>query len=101
MDEGPITVARGVVVVYFSRFGKPLQTHHKIVLDLGAKAIAELKGCHFGGHYETAYDYSGPLFFVPDDTLLLDEASSLGIRSSNDLYGGVVPYLFADESHHP
>jgi hypothetical protein len=93
MDEGTITVARGVVVVYFSRFGKPLQTHHKIVLDLGAKAIAELKGYHFGGHYDTAYDYSGPLFFVPDDTLLLDEASCLGIRS-NDLYGGVVPYLF-------
>src|SRR5262249_569821 len=42
----------------------------------------------------TAHDYSGPLFFVPDDTLLLNEASRLGIRSPNDLYGGVVPYLF-------
>src|SRR5262249_59178451 len=31
---------------------------------------------------------------VPDDTLLLDEASRLGIHSSNDLYGGVVPHLF-------
>jgi hypothetical protein len=85
---------RGVVVVYFSRFGKPLQAHHKVVLDLGAKAIAKIKGYEFGGHYDTAHHYSGPLFFVPDDTLLLDEASSLGIRSSNDLYGGVVPYLF-------
>jgi hypothetical protein len=94
MDEGSITMARGVVVVYFSRFGKPLQTHHKVVLDLGAKAIAKIKGYEFGGHYDTAYDYSGPLFFVPDDTLLLDEASRLGIRSPNDLYGGVVPYLF-------
>jgi hypothetical protein len=94
MDEGSITMARGVVVVYFSRFGKPLQTHHKVVLDLGAKAIAKIKGYEFGGHYDTAYDYSGPLFFVPDDTLLLDEASRLGLRSPNDLYGGVVPYLF-------
>jgi Protein of unknown function (DUF3182) len=85
---------RGVVVVYFSRFGKPLQAHHKVVLDLNAKAIAKIKGYEFGGHYDTAYHYSGPLFFVPDDTLLLDEASSLGIRTSNDLYGGVVPYLF-------
>jgi hypothetical protein len=84
----------GVVVVYFSRFGKPLQAHHKVVLDLGAKAIAKIKGYEFGGHYDPAYHYSGPLFFVPDDTLLLDEASSLGIRSSNDLYGGVVPHLF-------
>lgn len=94
MDEGSITMATGVVVVYFSRFGKPLQTHHKVVLDLGAKAIAKLKGYEFGGHYDAACDYSGPLFFVPDDTLLLDEASRLGIRSSNDLYGGVVPHLF-------
>ena len=59
-------------MVYFSRFGKPLQAHHKVVLDLGAKAIAKIKGYEFGGHYDTAHHYSGPLFFVPDDTLLLD-----------------------------
>src|SRR5215475_9457607 len=92
--EGLTTMATGVVVVYFSRFGKPLQTHHKVMLDLGAKAIAKLKGYEFGGHYDTACDYSGPLFFVPDDTLLLDEAACLGIHSPNDLYGGVVPHLF-------
>src|SRR5262245_18484571 len=94
MDEGSITMATGVVVVYFSRFGKPLQTHHKVVLDLDAKAIAKLKGYESGGHYDSACDYSGPLFFVPDDTLLLDEAACLGIRSPTDLYGGVVPHLF-------
>jgi hypothetical protein len=87
-------MARGVVVVYFSWFGKPLQWHHKVVLDLGAKAIAKIKGYEFGGHYDAACNYSGPLYFVPDDTLLLDEASCLGIRSPNDLYGGVVPHLF-------
>jgi len=47
-----------------------------------------------GGHYDAVCDYSGPLFFVPDDTLLLDEAACLGIRSPNHLYGGVVPHLF-------
>jgi Protein of unknown function (DUF3182) len=87
-------MARGLVAVYFSRFGKPLQWHHKVVLDLGAKAIAKIKGYEFGGHYNPAYHHSGPLFFVPDDTLLLNEASCLGIRSSDDLYGGVVPHLF-------
>jgi hypothetical protein len=95
MDEDRLPMARGVVVVYFSRFGKPLQWHHKVVLDLVAKAIAKIKGYEFGGHYDPEYHYSGPLFFVPDDTLLLDEAARLGIRSSNDLYGGVVPHLFA------
>jgi Protein of unknown function (DUF3182) len=93
MGKGPIIMSSGAVVVYFSRFGKPLQAHHKVVLEMGAKAIAKIKGYEFGGHYDTAY-HSGPLFFVPDDTLLLDEASCLGIRSSHDLYGGVVPYLF-------
>jgi hypothetical protein len=87
-------MANGIVVLYFSRFGKPLQTHHKVVLDLGAKAIARIKDYKFGGPYDPAHNYSGPRFFVPDDTLLLDEASCLGIRSPNDLYGGVVPYLF-------
>src|SRR5215471_17714083 len=89
-----LPMARGVVVVYFSRFGKPLQRHHKVVLDLNAKAIAKIKRYEFGGHYNPAYDYSGPLFFVPDDTLLLEEASCLGIHSPNDLYGGVVPCPF-------
>ena len=87
-------MARGVVVVYFSRFGKPLQRHHKVVLDLNAKAIAKIKRYEFGGHYNPAYDYSGPLFFVPDDTLLLEEASCLGIHSPTDFYGGVVPCPF-------
>jgi hypothetical protein len=88
-------MASGNVLIYFSRFGKPLQTHHKIVLNLAAETIAKIKGYDFGGHYDTARDYSGPLYFVPDDTVLLNEASCLGIRSPNDLYGGVVPYLFA------
>jgi hypothetical protein len=42
--EGLTTMARGVVVVCFSRFGKPLQMHHKVVLDAGAKAIAKING---------------------------------------------------------
>jgi hypothetical protein len=89
------TMASGNVVIYFSRFGKPLQTHHKVVLDLAAKTIAKIKGYDFGGNYEPARGYPGPLYFVPDDTLVLNEALRIGVRSPNDLYGGVVPYLFA------
>jgi hypothetical protein len=88
------TVGRGIVVVFFPRFGKPLQWHHRVVLDSAAKTIGQIKGYDFRGQYEPRCDYSEPLFFVPGDTLLLDEASSLGIHSPNDLYGGVVPYLF-------
>jgi Protein of unknown function (DUF3182) len=87
-------MARGVVVIYFSWFGKPLQRHHKVVLDAGSKAIANIKGYDFGGCYERAYDRAGPVFFVPDDTLLTAEASCLGIHSPQHLFGGVVPHLF-------
>ena len=87
-------MANGVVVLYFSQFDKSLQWHHKVVLDATAKAIAKIKRYDFGGHYEAQCDYPGPLFFVPGDTLLVEETAYLGIHSSNDLYGGVVPHLF-------
>src|SRR5262249_8505128 len=92
---GSTTVARGVVVLYFSRFGKPLQWHHRVVLEADAKATAAILGYKFAGRYERPGDHSDRLFFVPDDTLLVDEASYLGIRSAHDLYGGVAPYRFA------
>jgi Protein of unknown function (DUF3182) len=88
------TVARGVVVIYFSWFGKPLQRHHKALLDADSKAIADIKGYDFGGCYEGSRDNTGSVFFVPDDTLLTTEASCLGIHSPQHLYGGVAPHLF-------
>src|SRR5215470_14541029 len=87
-------MANGVVVLYFSQFDKSLQWHHKVVLDAVAKAIAKIKRYDFGGHYAARCDYSGPLFFVPGDTLLVEETADLGIHSLNDLFGGVVPHLF-------
>src|SRR5438132_14311028 len=67
--EGLTTMARGVVVVYFSWFGKPLQWHHKIVLDLDAKASARIKRHRCRGPCDPEHTYSGRLSFVPDDTL--------------------------------
>ena len=84
----------GVVVVYFSKLGGRLRAHQKIMLDADAKTIARLKRYDFRGCHDGAHDYRAPVFFVPDDTLLSDEASSLGIRSCHDLYGGVVPHPF-------
>src|SRR6476620_7266129 len=94
-QEWRTTMANGNVVIYSSRFGKPLQTHHKVVLDLAAKTIAKIKGYDFGGNYDPAREYPDPLYFVPDDTVLLNEALGVRICSPNDLYGGVVPHLFA------
>jgi Protein of unknown function (DUF3182) len=36
------------------------------------------------------------VFFVPDDVLLRAEASALGIRGPDDLYGGVAPHPFVN-----
>ena len=84
----------GVVVVYFSKLGGRLRTHQKIMLEADARAIATLKRYDFRGCHDRACDYRVPVFFVPDDTLLVQEATALGIGSHNDFYGGVVPYPF-------
>jgi hypothetical protein len=87
-------MTRGVVVTYFTRLGGRLDTHQKIMLNADAKVIADILRYDFGGHHHDAREYPGPVFFVPDDTLLPDEASSLGIRGPNDFYGGIVPHPF-------
>jgi hypothetical protein len=42
-------MANGTVVLYFSRFGKPLQTHHKVVLDVGARLSRNSRAMSLGG----------------------------------------------------
>jgi len=88
-------MSAGAVVVYFSRLGGFMYTHERVVLSAVAEAIAEIKHCEFAARFDDAERHAGSVFFVPDDTLIADEAAYLGIRGPNDLYGGVVPYPFA------
>jgi hypothetical protein len=90
----PCAMSGGVVVVYFSRQGGPMYTHERVTLSVVAETIAQIKGAKFAGLYDNANNYSGNVFFVPDDTLVLDEALCLGIRLPTDLFGAVVPYPF-------
>jgi hypothetical protein len=87
-------MTQGVVVVYFGRMGGWLRPHQELMLEVDAKAIAGVKQYAFGGRYQDGFAYSSRVYFVPDETLLLEEASSLGISSRDDLYGGVVPQPF-------
>jgi hypothetical protein len=87
-------MAIGIVVVYFSLLGAAMFTHEKITLAVVADAVAQIKHYEFVGCYDNAHNYSGDVFFVPDDTLMLDEAVCLGVHCPNDLFGGVVPYPF-------
>jgi hypothetical protein len=84
----------GAVVVYFSRLGGFMYTHERVVLSAVADAIAQIKRYEFAGCFDDAENYAGYVFFVPDDTLIADEAGYLGIRGANDLYGAVVPHPF-------
>jgi hypothetical protein len=87
-------MARGTVVIYLSRLGAPLRAHQAALLIADAKAIANLKQYDFGAQYDDSKSYARPLYFVPDDTLSVNEADSLGIQGPRDFYGGVVPYPF-------
>ena len=93
-NERATVMTRGTVVIHFSRLGGRLDPHQAVMLDADAKVIAHVLGYDFGGRHQAAKDYAAPVFFVPDDTLLVDEASSLGIRGPNDFYGGIVPCPF-------
>ena len=89
------TMSGGVVVVYSSQLGGHMYAHERVTLSVVAETIAQIKGAKFAGVYDKAKGYSGSVFFVPDDTLVADEASRLGIRRPTDLFGAVVPYPFA------
>ena len=88
--------ARGAVVQYTDRASKPPTEHESVTRALIATKLAALKGYQFSGDYDPARRYTGPLYFVPSDTLAGSElAHKLGIRNQHDLFGGVVPYPFA------
>lgn len=82
----------GTVVTYAANEGL---TQHEIAARVAvAKRIATLKGFEFGGGYQPSLQRNTPLYFVPSDTLSGSEAGRLGIRGTNDLFGGVVPHPF-------
>ncbi|MGE5162705.1 MAG: DUF3182 family protein [Sphingobacteriales bacterium] len=77
-----------------SRLAAPMYTHERVTLFKVAQIIAEFKGVKCAGRYDHAHPPLGNVYFVPDDSLMLDEAFDRGIHSENALYGGVVPYAF-------
>lgn len=93
-DRTRPAAARTAVAVHFPPSGAPMYTHEKITLSEIAKNIARISGNQFVGDYDPEVHVAARLFFVPSDTLMLDEAQDLGIHSARQLYGAVVPYPF-------
>jgi hypothetical protein len=84
----------GVVVTYSLRDS---EGHHAAMTrEAIAAKLAKLKQFDFAGPYDPAVRYGAPLYLVPSDTLVgLEAAASLGVRTENDVFGGVVPTAFA------
>jgi hypothetical protein len=97
--RGPVAApspAQGVVVSYAPPRGYNPGSHECVTRMKVAGKLAALKGCRFGGEYAGETPYTGALYYVPGHTIVgCDTAAALGIRSEDDLFGGVVPYAFA------
>jgi len=91
MRQGP--KRGGSVVTYSCRASRQ---HETATLRELAGRLAAIKGYDFADEWDSARRYSGPLYFVPNDTLVgIDQAGALGIKGEQDLFGGVVPFAFA------
>lgn len=85
---------RGVVLALAPTGGSHDSVHERETLQRHARAIAALLDYEAGGWHDPAAAHAGHLYFVPSDTLRLEEAVALGIRGPGDLFGGVVPQPF-------
>lgn len=63
------------------------------IYNVAERLAAVLRG-EFAGAYNAAVDYHAPLYFVPAETLLQDEAARYAIVSERQLFGGIAPYPF-------
>lgn len=84
-----MAMSKGTVVVYRSPSAAPIYDHEQAALEHVAQTIAYIRGDEFGGCYDRAR-HRGPLFHVPEETLLQEEARGLGICYPLDFVGGVV-----------
>src|SRR5436189_5282432 len=76
------------------RSRSPAATRHERTTESEiAKRLAALRGERYAGDYD-ANAGEHVTYFVPDDTLLSATATDLGIRTDQDLFGGVVPFAF-------
>lgn len=92
--HGADAAATGTVVALMVPGSRRSSEHERAALERHSQAIARLLGWRAGGWHDAARPCRGPLYFVPDETLSADLAGRLGIASTDDLFGGVVPHAF-------
>ena len=88
-------LAQRTVVGYSVADGYNPRSHECVTRMKIAEKLAALKRLDFGGEFDRDAHYAGGVYYVPSHTIVgSDAAEALGIRSEDDLFGGVVPYSF-------
>jgi hypothetical protein len=87
-------MGQGSVVLYLMRAPEKFSRHERLIQDALGRMIADLRGAAFVGAYDGQSTYDPPLYFLPTDALVREQATRLRIHSPADLFGGVVPYGF-------
>jgi Protein of unknown function (DUF3182) len=90
----PSAGSRGVAVAFVSDQQSHASEHERITQAEFARRLAALKDYEAGGLYDPRRHYPGHVYFVPGITLTGSQATALGIRGPDDLFGGVVPHAF-------
>ncbi len=85
----------GVVVTYSPSDLDRARSHTGVSQAAISRALAALQGYHFAGEYDPSRRHPGRVYFVPGDTIVgVEAARALGLRTEDDLFGGVVPFPF-------
>jgi hypothetical protein len=89
-------VSSGQRPVYIvpARGGDFADEHQRCARAVLGKCLAELTGGVFAGEMSGEADSDVEPYFLPADTLTIEEAAQLGINGEGDLFGGVVPHPF-------
>jgi hypothetical protein len=82
------------VYIVPARGGDFADEHQRCARAVLGKCLAELTGGVFAGEMSGEGDSNVEPYFLPADTLTVEEARRLGIDSEDDLFGGVVPHPF-------
>jgi len=80
------------VYIVPARDGEFADEHQRCARAVLGRSLAAITGGVFAGEMAGEADSNVEAYFLPADTLTIDEAHRLGIESGDDLFGGVVPH---------
>jgi hypothetical protein len=93
-DSMRVSPGQRPVYIVPARGGDFADEHQRCARAVLGKCLAELTGGVFAGEMSGEADSDVEPYFLPADTLTIEEAAQLGLNGEGDLFGGVVPHPF-------